>query len=213
MSEQPESTPPESIQPQAAGTHPILTEMAALWWLPLVRGILMIILGAYALFRPGMTIVSFAQVFGFFLAFDGILAIIAGVTGKVPSRGATILRGVIELLVGLFVFANPIFAAGIAGATIVYMIGFGAIFSGVIEIIAAIQDRKQIEGEGWLILGGVVAILFGILLLIAPFAFGLTMVRVMGAFAIIGGIASIIFAFRLRGLGTKLAAHDQRVGG
>lgn len=193
-----------SDQNASLSPRPILGELAGLWWLPLLRGIMLIILGAYALFRPGMTTATFVQVFGFFLAFDGVLAIIAGIMGHVPSRGWTILRGVLGLIVGIGIVGNPIFVAGVAAITFVYLLGFFSIVAGVMEIIAAIMDRKEIEGEGWMILGGVISVIFGICLIAAPLTFAGMLVMIIGVFAIIGGIASIVFAFRLRGLGKKI---------
>ena len=180
--------------------------LGSLWWLPLIRGILFSLLGSYALFRPGMTIGALAQVVGIFVILDGILSIIAGIMGDVPSRGWVIVRGVLEILVGAFVFANPLIVAGVTATFLVSVLAFSAILSGVLEIVAAIQDRKQIEGEGWLILGGAMTVLFGVVLLISPLSFGLFMVRVLGAFAIFSGVSLIVFAFRLRGLGKKLKA-------
>ena len=180
-------------------------ELASLWWLPLVRGILLFVLGVYALFRPGMTMATFAQVAGIFLVFDGILAVIAGAVGKVPSRLWTIIRGILAVLAGLFVFANPVLVAGLTATLVVSVIGVLAIISGVMEIFAAIQDRKEIEGEGWLILNGVLLVLIGVALLATPALFGLTLVRLLGVLAIASSIAAIIFAFRLKGLNSRLA--------
>ncbi len=183
----------------------LVMELASLWWLPLVRGILLFILGAYALFRPAMSLAAFTQVAGFFLVFDGILAIAAGVVGQVPSRLWTIVRGVIAVLAGIFVFANPVLVAGITATFVVSVIGVLAIVTGIMEIVAAIQDRKEIEGEGWLILGGVLLVLIGVALLATPLAFGLTMTRVLGGLAIVSSVAMIVFAFRLKGLRSRLS--------
>ncbi len=60
----------------------LVTEVSGLWWLPLIRGIVLLILGCYALFRPGMTLAAYTQVAGFFLVMDGVFAIIAGVLGR-----------------------------------------------------------------------------------------------------------------------------------
>jgi uncharacterized membrane protein HdeD (DUF308 family) len=147
-----------------------------------------------------MTMATFAQVAGFFLVFDGILAIVAGVVGHVPSRLWTIVRGVLAVLAGIFVFANPVLVAGLTATVVVSVIGVLAIISGVLEIVAAIQDRKEIEGEGWLILGGVLLVLIGVALLATPLLFGLSMVRLLGILAIIASITTIFFAFRLRSL-------------
>ena len=135
---------------------------------------------------------------------EGILAILAGLFGEVPSRFWVIIRGVLEILIGLFVFANPFLVSGITATVLLYMLAFAAILSGVLEIIAAIQDRKEIEGEGWLILSGALAVLFGVCVLMAPLSFGLVIVRVLGGFAIFSGVSLIVFAFRLRGLGKQL---------
>jgi uncharacterized membrane protein HdeD (DUF308 family) len=182
----------------------IARALGSLWWFPLIRGILLIILGGYALFRPGMTIGALAQIIGIFVIANGILAIVAGIMKDIPSRGWSIVRGVLEVLVGAFVFSNPIFVAGITATFLVYTLAVAAVLSGVLEIVAAIQDRKQIEGGGWLILGGGLTILFGVVLLVTPLSFGLFMVRVLGAVAIFSGASLIAFAFRVRGLGKRL---------
>ena len=184
------------------------TELAQLWWLPLVRGLLLLILGVYALIQPAMTMSAFAKVAGFFLVFDGILAIIAGAIGKVPSRIWTIVRGIVAVLAGIFVFANPVLVAGLTATVVVTVIGVLAIVAGVMEIFAAIQDRKEIEGEGWLILSGVLLVLVGLALLATPMFFGLNMVRLLGALAIASSIAMVMFAFRLRGLKAALANNE-----
>lgn len=186
----------------------LIADVSGLWWLPLIRGIVLLILGCYALFRPGMTLAAYTQVAGFFLVLDGVFAIIAGVIGQVPSRGWTIVRGIVAVLAGTFVFAKPVLVAGLTATVVVSIIGVMAILSGVMEIVAAIQDRKHIEGEGWLILGGVLLVLIGMALLATPLLFGISMVRVLGILAIISSIAMIVFAFRLKGLNSKLTAQD-----
>ena len=197
-----------SENPSFSNAKSLLTELAQLWWLPLVRGLVLLLLGVYALFRPAMTMAAFTQVAGFFLVFDGILAIIAGAVGKVPSRLWTIVRGIVAVLAGVFVFANPVLVAGLTATFVVTVIGVMAIVAGVMEIFAAIQDRKEIEGEGWLILSGVVLVLVGFALLATPLFFGLNMVRLMGALAIASSIAMVVFAFRLKGLKSALAKHE-----
>ena len=67
------------------------------------------------------------------------------------------------------------------------------------SIIGAIQLRKEIEGEWLLILGGVVAILFGIMMFFQPAAGALAVVWMIATFAIIFGIDLIWLAFKLKG--------------
>lgn len=179
--------------------------LSRLWWLPLLRGLLLIILGTYALFRPGLTAVALTQVLAVFVIVDGILAIIAGVLGETPSRGWTIVRGVLAILIGIFVFGHPVVVGAITATMVLYVIAFGAILSGVLEIVAATRDRKEIDGKAWLIVAGALAILFGVLLLMAPLAFGALIVRILGTYATIFGISLITLAFQVRKLAKRLS--------
>lgn len=185
----------------------IIGALGKIWWLPLLRGIILVALGIYALLQPAITIAALTQVMGFFLIIDGVIAVAAGVTGRVPSRVWTILRGIVAILVGAFVFAHPMLVAGMTAVVIMYMIAFSAILSGVIEITAAIRDHREIEGVGGYIIGGILSIIFGVLLLISPFLFGLMMVRIIGVFAAITGVVMIVLAFRLKGIGKRLESH------
>ncbi len=180
--------------------------ISSLWWLPLLRGILLTILGIYALFQPGLSLMAFIQVLAIFALIDGGLAIVAGIMGWVESRVWSILRGALAIVIGLFVLAHPLVMTTVAAAVLAVMLGLQAIAGGVLEIFVAIRERKELEGEGWLILGGVLSVLFGVLLLTAPLASGMMLIRLLGGFAIVFGIGLVVNSFRLRKLGKHLAA-------
>ena len=85
------------------------------------------------------------------------------------------------------------------------LIASWAIVTGVFEIAAAIQMRKEIKGEWLLILSGIASILFGAALLWNPVVGALVMVWLIGAYAIVFGVLMIALGFKLRGL--DQAAH------
>jgi uncharacterized membrane protein HdeD (DUF308 family) len=178
--------------------------LTRLWWLPLVRGVLLIVLGGYALFRPGMTAAAFTQVIGIFLIGDGVLAIVSGLLGETQFRLWAILRGVLLIAVGAFVFGHAAVVTGVTVTVIMYTIAIGVITGGLLEIVTAVRERKQLEGEGWLMLAGALAVLFGLLLMAAPLSFGLLIVRIIGVYAIFFGVALIVFAFKMRRFGKAL---------
>ncbi|WP_347134797.1 DUF308 domain-containing protein, partial [Staphylococcus aureus] len=68
-----------------------------LWWLVLIRGIFAVILGLYALFSPGATIIALVIVFGFYAIIDGISAVVIaiGSRGKQRLWGWLIVEGLI----------------------------------------------------------------------------------------------------------------------
>lgn len=77
---------------------------------------------------------------------------------------------------------------------------------GVLRIVAAVQLRRWIEGEWLLGLSGVLSILFGILLVVVSAAGILSLVWLIGAWAIVFGIVLNVLAFRLRRIGKDLSA-------
>jgi uncharacterized membrane protein HdeD (DUF308 family) len=69
---------------------------------------------------------------------------------------------------------------------------------GIFEIIGAIRLRKEIENEWWLILAGIVSVLFGLLVLFFPGPGALGLIWAIAAYAIIFGILLIGLSLRLR---------------
>ena len=193
------STGPSSSEPMSSDIS-ILNAIAGNWWVLLLRGLLLIVLGLYALFNPGLTLLAWAFMIGCFLIADGVLAIVAGIAGWTKSRGWTILRGVLAVVAGAFAVGHPALFGVIAAMTVVLLIAAWSIIGGVFEIIIAVRERKAIKGEGWMILDGIFSILFGVVLASAPLLSGGLLIRVSGAFAILFGLVVIFSSFKLRKL-------------
>jgi uncharacterized membrane protein HdeD (DUF308 family) len=83
---------------------------------------------------------------------------------------------------------------------LLYFIAAWAPITGILEIVAAIQLRRVITNEWALILGGVLSIIFGMLLFVFPGTGALSLMWLIGAYAIAFGISLIILAFRVRSM-------------
>ena len=138
------------------------------WWALVIRGVAAIIFGILAFVWPGITITALVLVFGAYAIVDGIFAIIAGVRApKSLSRWWLLLiEGIVSVAAGIVAFLMP----GITALFLLVMIACWAIVTGVIEIIAAIQLRKEITGEWLMVLSGIASVVFGGLLLYDPAA-------------------------------------------
>ena len=72
---------------------------------------------------------------------------------------------------------------------------------GIFEIIGAIQLRKEIDNEWMLILGGLLSVVFGLIVLFAPGAGALGLIWAIASYSIVFGILFIALALRLRKYG------------
>jgi uncharacterized membrane protein HdeD (DUF308 family) len=173
------------------------------WWVPVLRGVVAIIFGIIAFVYPGLTVAVLVLLFGAWVLVDGIFRII-GVIGhrSDPDWGWQLVIGILGIIVGLLTFHAP----AITALALVIYIAAWALMIGATEIIAAIKLRHEVKGEWFLILMGVVSILFAIMLLWNPLPGALALVWLIGSYAIVFGVLGIIFGFRLKSLPT-LAAH------
>jgi uncharacterized membrane protein HdeD (DUF308 family) len=169
--------------------------LAKNWWLLLLRGIAAIVFGVLAFAWPGMTLLTLILFYGAFALVDGVLAIIAAITGGAPApRWWLAIIGLLGIVAGLLTFLMP----GLSALVLLFFIAAWAIATGVLQIIGAIQLRKEIDNEWLLILGGAISVLFGLGVMVAPGAGALALVWVIGTYAVIIGGVLVVLAFRLK---------------
>jgi uncharacterized membrane protein HdeD (DUF308 family) len=120
------------------------------WWVLVLRGTCAIVFGVFALAWPGVT-VGALLLLGAYAFADGVLAVVAALSGRASTPWGVLL---LEGLVGLGAAAAALLFPGVTAIVLLYLIAFWAILTGIVEIAAAIQLRKEIEGEFWLGLAG-----------------------------------------------------------
>jgi FtsH-binding integral membrane protein len=75
-----------------------------------------------------------------------------------------------------------------------------AVITGISEIATAIRLRQEIRGEWALIIGGALSVLFGVILaVIGPVAGLLSLIWLIGIYALLFGVLMLITAFQVRG--------------
>jgi len=171
------------------------------WWMMLLRGIAGILFGLIAFFRPGIALGALVLLFGLYAIADGVLAIITAFQRRGGVLGDRWWVLLLEGLVGICAGVITLFYPGITAIVLLYLIAFWALVTGIFELVAAFRLRKVITNEWMLVLGGVVSILFGILLIARPGVGLLTLVFWIGAYALIFGALLIALSLRLRSWG------------
>jgi uncharacterized membrane protein HdeD (DUF308 family) len=174
----------------------MIDTLARNWWALLIRGIAAVIFGVLAFLWPGATIVAIGVLFGAYAFVDGIFAIVSAV--RAAEAHQRWWPFVIEGIVGLLIAAITFYDIRITLLALYLTIAAWAFITGILEIVAAIELRKAIQGEIWLVLGGIASILFGALMIWRPLAGALAIIWLIGAYAIVFGITMIALSFRLR---------------
>jgi uncharacterized membrane protein HdeD (DUF308 family) len=175
----------------------VLPVLARNWWALALRGLAAILFGVLAFAWPGITLFVLVLFFGAYMLVDGIFAIVAAVraAGEEDRWWLLLIEGILGVLAGLVAFFWP----GLTALALLYFIAAWAIVTGIMEIVAAIRLRQEIEGEWALGLSGLLSVIFGILLVVLPAPAGLlSLVWLVGAYAVATGVLLLILAFRVR---------------
>ena len=167
-------------------------ESGAPWWLYLIEGIALIILGLLFMTNTAATTLFVVQVLGIYWLIKGILAIVSIFIDS--SRwGWKLLIGILGIIAGIIILQHPLFSPLVVGSALIIILGIQGLIIGVVEIIQAFQGAGW--GSGIL---GVVSIIIGIWLLANIGAATLALPWAVGIMAIIGGIIAIVNAFRVK---------------
>jgi uncharacterized membrane protein HdeD (DUF308 family) len=170
-----------------------------------LRGVLALILGAVAFLFPVSALFAFTLIFAAYAGADGILSTGAGIRNvrrKEERWWALVLRGIVGIAVlALFLLMPFATTVGYALATLSVLSAW-AILTGVLELVAAVRLREEIEGEWLLGLSGALSVLLGfavaVVLYLEPVATLLSVAWIIAGYAVVAGVALIALGLRLR---------------
>ncbi|HTO62374.1 MAG TPA: HdeD family acid-resistance protein [Bradyrhizobium sp.] len=173
------------------------------WWVLLLRGLVTIAFGVLILFQPGVSLVTLVLLFGAFSMADGVLGVWGAIAGRKKNEDwwALLLWGLVGIGVGILTFAAP----GVTTIALLFYIAIWAIATGVLQIVAAIRLRKEIQGEWLLILAGLASVVFGVLLMAQPGSGALALLWLIAGYAVAFGVILVILALKAHRFGFEVA--------
>jgi uncharacterized membrane protein HdeD (DUF308 family) len=176
--------------------------LARNWWAVALRGLLGVIVGIIAFAWPVATMLSLALLFAAYLLVDGVFGIIAATrAARAHERwGLLLTEAILNIVVGVIAAIFPV------GAVFAFVIltAAWALVTGSLMLAAAFRLGRA-HGRWWLALGGIVSLIFGVLLVFAPLAGALVLTWWFGAYALVFGVMMLILGFRLRRLRNQSA--------
>jgi uncharacterized membrane protein HdeD (DUF308 family) len=177
----------------AAATAGTVDRRPNLWWVVLLEGIALIIVGILLFTNTDQTLFTLVMFVGIWCFISGIFDIVSLFVDR-THWGWKLASGILGILAGIAIIRNPLWATLLVPATLTWVLGIFGIFIGVFALIRAFG------GAGWGIgILGVVSIVLGLITVSSSLGVAVATAIVAGAiWAIIGGIMAVVYAFRLR---------------
>lgn len=176
-----------------------LKEAVKNWWISLVIGILLLIVGIWSLFTPFETFAVLTVLFVVAFFIEGILEIIFAISNrKIQSGwGWDLALGIIDVILAIYLIINM----AIAPLVLSMVIAIWVLIRSIWEIAISI-DLKRVPGSGWgwLLTLGILGIILAAFMLFRPVFTAALSAYFIGFALILYGIFRIYLAFRLRRL-------------
>jgi uncharacterized membrane protein HdeD (DUF308 family) len=167
------------------------------WWELVIRGIMIMIFGMLALVYPGLTIAVLVIFFGAFVFIEGIFQMVGSFSAKAenPQWVLMFISGLFNFMIGVIVLAWP----GMTALVLLWFIAAWAIVTGTLQMVFGLRAPGGGGEKGLHIIGGIIGIGFGLLAFTWPGATALSIVWIVGLFAIFFGIQLLVLGLLGRG--------------
>lgn len=173
------------------------TTVTGYWWTVALRGVVAVLLGLVFLLRPGASLAALVLLFGAYALVGGLIAIVSAFKSAEHHQKwwPLLFDGLIGIAIGFLTFFRP----GITAVALLYTIAIWAILTGVFQFIAAFTGFTSTSSKWLMGIAGVLSIILGILLFSHPLIGLVSLIWVLGIYALVFGVAQIILGFMLIG--------------
>ena len=172
------------------------------WWTFVVRGFAAVLFGLFVLSWPVLSLDLLVLTFGTFALLQGILSATPGLSKLGGRIYFLLMEGVVGILAGVFTFLGPGIGSmvwpEIATMTLLFLIIFWTVLTGIGEIIGSFRLPGEIKGKWAIALSGFVSLLLGAILLFRSGAGTVDNAWAIGLFAIVFGLLWLFVGFKAR---------------
>ncbi|GIG41283.1 HdeD family acid-resistance protein [Cellulomonas phragmiteti] len=178
--------------------------LSRLWWLPVLRGLLLLILGLLLMAQPTASVQAIVWLFGIFAVVDGVVALVHGLADRgVPGWTWWVVEGLAGVAVGAAVVLWP----GPTVRVLFFLFAAWLLVLGVVSILGAVaMSRSRGAGWHWPLAFGLVCTLFALLLIARPQGSLAVFGVLLGLFAFVGGALNVVSGFAVRQVARDLAS-------
>jgi uncharacterized membrane protein HdeD (DUF308 family) len=151
--------------------------------------------GLVALMWRPMSLHKLTLLFAMYALTHGALSLMAAIGGRGQAACRILgLEGLAGLAAGLLMLFVPV---GTTMAAVIF-IWLWALIAGALRMAEAIRLRKELSGDVWLMLSGLVTVLLAIILLLRPILGAAGVALMIAGFALLWGVFELLLAWELR---------------
>ncbi|MFD3402108.1 HdeD family acid-resistance protein [Kribbella sp. NPDC058693] len=155
------------------------------------RGLLAIAIGVVSVVWPNITVGAFVILFAVYAFIAaGMDAVRAFTSGRAGAVIGNLLLSLLSLAAGVVALVWP----GPTATVLTLIVGWWALFTGLVEIAMVFTSGRRAGERAWLILSGLISIAFAVALFIRPDLGALSLATVFGLYSIFFGISSLVVA-------------------
>ena len=167
------------------------------WRWYLIEGIVLLVLGAAAIAVPPLAGLAVAIVVGWLFLIGGIVGLVATFAARgAPGFGWALLSAIVALAAGVILLVNPV--AGLVTLTYVLIAFF--VIDGILNVIMAIEHRREMSGRWeWLLIGGIMDLVIAAIIIAGlPGTIAWALGLLVGIDLLFGGATLIAIALAAR---------------
>jgi len=172
------------------------TFLQSTWWMLLLRGVALLLLGFFAVALPGLTLVAFATGFAVYLIVVGVINLITTFSSAtlLPLWFLNVVLAAVEVGVGLYLLRH----LSLSIDTLLLLVGLVLVVRGILEVIAAFGDGYESKHRSLLAIVGVLSLVAGVVVWAYPTSSALAFTWVIGLYGIAAGAFVVSLAIEAR---------------
>jgi uncharacterized membrane protein HdeD (DUF308 family) len=162
----------------------------------IINGIISVIIGLVFMINSGEAIESVLSVLGLLMSVMGVIMLIKYyIDGKKynVNNPLLLIEGVFNFAIGLVIFIKP----DLMLHFVLFIIGLWALFSGIIEIFYIFKMKDYMPVNYFMLSGGIISIIIGILFVFYPELIVSTFAFIVGIILFTTGLFLLYFAYKL----------------
>ena len=167
------------------------------WKLFLIEGIILVILGLFAVALPLLAGLAVTILFGWLFLISGAVGLVTTFAMRqAPGFWWSLISAVLGIVVGVLLLVQP----GVGLVSLTYVLIAFFIVEGVVTIMFALEHRRQLTGRwGWMLTSGVVDLFLALTILAGlPGSVGWALGLIVGINMVFGGASMIGMALSAR---------------